>query len=460
MSDLRYRCNKCDNITKSWTGKCFSCGAFKSLEEFVSKESISTSSRSGLKTSGAKKPVSKAAAITELVANPISRLKTGINELDRVLGGGFVEAEVLLLAGTPGAGKSTLSLDIANRYALLGHKVLYASGEESEQQIALRANRMNVTSENIRIVHESNLETLLGHIEEEQPKFVVVDSIQTFASSEVQGSVGSVTQGREVSHTLTRLAKSSGITMLLISQVVKSGDFSGSEAIQHIVDCCMMIESDRESPLKYLRCIKNRFGDTNEVGVFQHTTNGLVEVSDPSGVLLEDTLKAAGAARTFASEGIRQIPVEVQALVTHSNLTNPRKQFNGVDYQRGQIVCAILEKFCKARLYENDVFVSTVSGVKAKDPQTDLALAAAILSSLNEKPLPDGHAFIGELSLTGAVRGAFMLENKLQEAARLGFTDVVVPQVAMKQLSRKFKGIRVHGIATVSDLQRYCKTNS
>lgn len=424
------------------------------MKEIESTETLKASSRTGLKTSGAKRPTKAASSISNLVATPAQRTKTEIEELDRVLGGGFVDAEVVLFAGAPGSGKSTLSLAIANAYAKLGKKTLYASGEESEQQIALRAQRMNVDDDKIRIINESNLETLLGHIEDEKPDMLIVDSLQTLASSEVQGTVGSVSQGREVSHALARLAKNTGITMVLISQIVKSGEFSGSNAVQHIVDCCMVLESDRDSPLKYLRCTKNRFGDTTEVGVFQHTSTGLSEVSDPSGILLDEHSGVPGAARTFSSEGIRQIPVEVQALVTHSTLTNPRKQFNGVDHQRGQIVCAILDKFCNARLYENDVFVSTVSGAQAKDPQTDLAIAAAIMSSLREKPVPTGYTFMGELSLTGLVRGSFMLENKIQEAARLGFTTAVVPGLAVKNL-RKVKGISVVGIENVADIKRF-----
>ena len=283
---------------------------------------------------------------------------------------------------------STLSLLIAEKFAEKGHKVLYSSGEESEHQIGLRAKRMNVSNEKIKIVNETNLETLLGHIDEEKPKFLVVDSLQTLASTEINGSIGSVQQSKEAAHTLTRLAKKESISMVLINQIVKSGEFSGSEAIQHIVDATLMLESDSDTPLKFLRATKNRFGDTTEVGVFQHAETGLEEVSDPSGVLMDnDNELLAGTALSFISEGVRQIPVEVQALVTTSNLPTPRKQFNGINYNRGQIVCAILDKFCKAKLYDNDVFVNTVSGIKVNDPLADLATAAAILSSIEGKTL-------------------------------------------------------------------------
>lgn len=349
---------------------------------------------------------------------------------------------------------STASLAVANSYALKGKKVLYSSGEESEQQIGLRAARLGVDSENILIINETNLEVLLGHIDEEKPDFIVVDSVQTLASSEIPGSIGSVQQSKEVAHTLTRLAKKNNITMLLISQVIKSGDFSGSEAIQHIVDCALMLESDNDSPLKFLRATKNRFGDTTEVGVFQHTERGLEEVTDPSGIFLENNEdQVVGASCSFMSEGVRQIPIEIQALVTRSTLPTPRKQFNGINYNRGQIVCAILDKFCSAKLYENDAFISTVSGVKVADPQADLSIAASLLSSSKDKAVPIGMVFIGELSLTGQVRGSFMIDNKLKEAERLGFTTAVIPASA-KHSYKPRNGMRVVTIKNVKDLLR------
>ncbi len=348
---------------------------------------------------------------------------------------------------------STLSLEVANKFALLGKKVLYSSGEESEQQIGLRAARMNVTSENIKIVNETNLETLLGHLDELSPDFLIVDSLQTLASSGIPGSIGSIQQSREAAHTLTRLAKTRGISMLLISQVIKNGDFSGSEAIQHIVDAALMLESDNDTPLKFLRASKNRFGDTSEVGVFQHGEHGLEEVNDPSGIFIESNgTSATGASCSFSSEGVRQIPVEIQALVSRSTLPQPRKQFNGINFQRGQIVCAILDKFCNAKLYEHDVFISTVSGIKVQDPQADLSIAASILSSANEKPIPAEMAFVGELSLTGTVRGAFLVNQKIKEAARLGFTKIIIPETAGKNLVNVPKSITVIKIKTVKEL--------
>jgi DNA repair protein RadA/Sms len=456
-SSTIYICSNCGKEHRTWVALCSQCGEVDTLKESAPKEQAAEVARAGLKSTGAITPQKRAATIQELTSKPIVRTPTGIGELDRVLGGGFVAAEVVLFAGAPGAGKSTLSLEIARRFADMQKPVLYSSGEESEQQIGLRAKRMGVSNPLIRIINETSLESLLGYIEQEKPAVLIVDSLQTLASSEIAGSVGSVSQSKEAAHALTRLAKQQGIIMVLVNQIVKSGEFAGSEAIQHIVDAGLVLESDGESPLKFLRATKNRFGETTEVGVFQHTEDGLEEVSDPSGIFLDNQSDEAlaGAACSFISEGVRQIPVEVQALVTPSSLTNPRKQFAGVNFQRAQIVCAILDKFCNAHLYENDVFLNTVSGVRVQDPTADLAIAASVLSSLKEKPVDSRTTFIGELSLTGQVRGSFMLSHKIKEAERLGFTTVVVPQSALGKLHLpKGTAIAVKGISSVKELPR------
>lgn len=453
-----YRCTQCGKkYPGAQFGACGKCGAFQQFEKVEAGDESAqkrVSGRSGLKSAAAVKPVRKAQSLKELSTQPVRRVRTGIGELDRVLGGGFVNGEVVLLSGAPGGGKSTLTLSVSNSFASNGSKVLYSSGEESEQQIGLRAKRMGIDNDNIRVINETNLETLLGHIDEESPDVVVVDSLQTIASTEISGSVGSVQQSKEAAHTLTRVAKSKNIIMVLISQVVKSGDFSGSESIQHIVDATLMLESSPDTPLKFLRAVKNRFGDTTEVGVFQHTESGLEEVADPSGVLMdsdEDSAGLSGTALSFMSEGVRQIPVEIQALVTPSNLPTPRKQFNGVNYNRGQIVCAILDRFCKARLFDKDTFINTVSGIKVSDPLSDLAVAAAVLSSINDSTTSLKTAFVGELSLTGQVRGSYMIDARIREAERLGFEQIVIPKSAMRSVSKNHD-IRIKGISSVREL--------
>lgn len=349
---------------------------------------------------------------------------------------------------------STLSLQVADRMAHLGREVLYASGEESEQQIGMRAARLGVDTPRIHVINEPALDEVCAHIVADRPGMVVVDSLQTMSSPGVSGTMGSLAQSKAAAGALHSLAKQQGIIMVLVNQIVKSGEFSSSESIQHIVDATLMMTSDNDSPLKFLRAAKNRFGSVDEVGVFQHADCGLEEVSDPSGILL-DTPDAppAGSSYTFSGDGVRQIPVEVQALVVPSPLPTPRRQFNGVDVGRAQIVCAILDKFCDAQLFDNDVFVSTVSGVKVRDPMSDMAVAAAVMSSLRGVAIPARTALIGELSLTGQVRGSFMVDAKVAEAARLGFTTVGVPSRVVKGVPHH-PGVRVVGLDTVADVSR------
>lgn len=452
-----YVCNNCGHQAARWMGRCPTCNKFSTFEERASEAAQDAANRAGLKASKAVVPTKKARSLSSLSAAPLERTPTGISELDRVLSGGLVKGQMILFGGAPGSGKSTLSLELSHKLAAKGMKVLYTSGEESEHQIWLRASRMNIDDENIRLVNETNLEVLLGHIAEEKPDFLVVDSLQTLASNEVTGGVGSIAQGKEAAHVLQRIAKQTGVIMVLINQILKSGDFSGSEAVQHIVDTTLFFESDNDTPLRFLRVNKNRFGDTSEIGVFQHTETGLESVSDPSGIFLDhDFGTVEGSSRSFISEGYRQIPVEVQALVSPSKLPTPRKQFNGINYNRGQIVAAILDKFCKTKLFENDLFISTVSGLKVTDPQADLAVAMAILSSKKEVPVSTQFIFVGELNLTGQVRGSnHMIENKIKEAERLGADKLVLAQTVFKNLPKKKRGIELVPISSVTDLTKF-----
>lgn len=447
-----YECSSCKATFGRWLGKCPKCNEFSTISE-VEASASSSVTQAGLKSAGPLKPVTAASTLSEIGNNPIKRTPTGIGELDRVLGGGLVDAEVVLFAGAPGSGKSTLSLKLADNYAKMGKAVLYSSGEESKGQIALRATRMGITNDLIKITNETSLEVLLGHIEDVKPELLIVDSLQTLASSEIPGSVGSISQSKEAANVLTRIAKTKGIAMILVNQILKSGDFAGSEGVLHIVDCGLMLESDSESPLKFLRALKNRFGAIGEVGVFKHSEDGLDEVADPGSVLLDtgDGDKVQGASCGFVSEGIRQIPIEVQALAVASKLSNPRKQFSGVDFNRAQIICAILDKHCKTKTSDNDVFVSTVAGMKVSDPLADLAIAASLLSTMTGKLVSKKTVFTGELSLTGTVRGTYMIESKIREAERLGFERIVIPATAKSQIRGRYS-IQVSSIGNVKDL--------
>lgn len=457
-SKVKYRCADCGFVTpRKLHGDCPECGAFQKFVEIVEGDSVD-SGKAGLKNNGAVSPVRRASSVNELVDKPLERIATGIGELDRVLGGGFVGGEVVMLTASPGSGKSTLSMGVSDVFARMGKKVLYVSGEESEQQLGLRARRMNVTSDLIRIVNETTIENVLGHVQNESPDFLVIDSLQTMASNNITGTMGSISQSKEAASTFTMLAKNQNIITILISQVTKDNgselNFAGSNQIAHIVDCILYLESDSETPLKFLRSTKNRFGDVTEVGVFQHSESGLEEVSDPSGILMDEVEgdRLPGTACAFISEGVRQIPVEVQSLVTTTDLPNARKQFTGVNYNRGQIICAILDKFCRAKLYNHDTFVNTVSGLKVVDPLADLAIAAAILSSSRDKAFVDRVAFVGELSLTGQVRGGFMIDNKIREAERLGFDRIVLPAVSKKNIHGKNYKIKLDFVSNVRDI--------
>lgn len=447
----QYECTECHKIVKKWAGVCPDCGEYSSFEEVTTASfDIPTD---GLKT--AAKPPSTAARSISKANAKVDRMPTGIGELDRVLGGGFVHSGVALLGGEPGAGKSTLSLKIADVFAQAGEKVLYASGEESESQISIRAARMGIDDDRILLVHTSSLEEILGHIEAERPGLFIVDSLQAVASSALSGTLGSIQQSREAANVLNQTAKSTGSRAVLISQITKGGEFAGPEAIQHVVDVLLLLEGARDSPLKFLRTLKNRAGSTDEVGLFQHTDNGLEEVTDPSGILSDgdaDSL-APGVAYTVTSEGLRSLPVELQALVTESSLPNPRKQFSGIPNDRCQIICAVLDKYCKARLFEYDVFASSIFGVRINDPVSDLAIAAAILSSLRDYTSSDKTAYIGELSLTGQVRGHQRLRQKVMAAAASGFTKIVVPESGLKTLKLSEIKSNVVGIRTITELK-------
>lgn len=448
-----YSCSTegCSYSTRKYFAQCPRCKNYNTaVQTEVSVDSGTP--KNGLKTS-VKSPLSQSKKLSS-VSRIVERESTEINELDRVLGGGFVKSEVLLLGGEPGAGKSTLSLMLSNEFAKKNLNVIYFSGEESPDQIGLRADRMGVKTDNISVVHTSSLNEILGHIRESKPDLFIIDSLQTVASSELNGSLGSIQQSKEAANSLSGVAKELSIRAVLVSQVTKDGEFAGSESIQHIVDCVLFFESHKDSPLKFLRAYKNRFGSTEEVGIFQHSETGLEQVADPSGILSTDDYGISpGTAYTVVSEGIRQIPVEIQALAVSSAYPNPQKQFNGVDYNRGRIISAILEKFCNTQLFDTDVFVSTLSGMRVKDTFSDLAVAASILSSLRNITPKKKTVFLGELSLTGQVRGVHNIESKIKEAQRMGFEKAVIP-FSSRIDSRRFKDIEIVKMKNIADLSK------
>lgn len=465
-----WECKDCHKkFSKRPYGLC-DCGEFESFVE-VSSGSKSIPSRKGGSGGKGKSTTqslsdlsfNKAVSLKNIKPEDFSqRLKTGFNECDRVLGGGFVPGGIVLLAGTPGAGKSTLCLAIAGNVANENRKVVYISGEESINQIALRAQRMGIDNEHIYLSHETQAESIIEYCEEYKPALCIVDSVQTLTVSHVSSSAGSITQSKEVTDMLTMYGKQHSIPMILISQVVKSGDFSGSEAIQHIVDATLKLELDKISPLRFLRAEKNRFGSTDEVGVFQHVDTGLEEITDPTKIAIDDdsVQGSSGTAISMLSEGARFFPVEIQSLAIPSALGNPRKIFNGVNMGKAHGICAIIDKFCKTRLSDQDIYINTVSHVKVDSPTCDLAIAVSLITSLKGMDMPEGYLYVGELSLTGAIRSTSSSVNAGSEAVRLGYKNIIVPYSSKKDIVKKVSTytdantVNIVGIKNINDLYR------
>jgi DNA repair protein RadA/Sms len=373
---------------------------------------------------------SAAKPITEISTESVASRSTQVAEFDRVLGGGLVPGAVVLLSGEPGVGKSTLLLEVAAKTAQGGARVLYVSGEESVGQIRLRAERTGALSENLYLASETDLGSVLGQIEATQPELLVVDSVQTIAHAEIDGAAGMPSQIREVATNLIRVAKNQNLPIILVGHVTKDGNIAGPRALEHLVDVVCQFEGDRQNSLRYVRSLKNRFGPTDEVGCFEMTGEGIREVADPSGLFLSrgDT-PVSGTCVTVAVEGKRALIAEVQALVVKSSSPNPRRVTNGVDASRVAMLLAVLERRAGMRLGELDVYVSTVGGVRITEPAADLAIAIAIASAVQDKPVSHNLAAFGEISLAGEIRPVTNNKLRKQEAERLGFVRSVESSV-------------------------------
>jgi DNA repair protein RadA/Sms len=349
-----------------------------------------------------------------------------VGEFDRVLGGGIVPGAVILLSGEPGVGKSTLLLDMAAHVARAGKKVLYVSAEESAGQVYLRASRTHGLDDNLFLANETDLGTVLGHIDQVQPELVIVDSIQTVTSGVLESTAGGVAQVREVAATLIRVAKNSAVPIILVGHVTKDGQVAGPRTLEHLVDVVCHFEGDRQTSLRFVRALKNRFGPTDEVGCFEMTGEGIVEVPDPSSLFRSHSAKTvSGTCTTIALEGRRALPVEIQALVVPSTAAQPRRVVNGVESSRVAMILAVLERRAGLPVSSADVYVSTVGGIKVHEPATDLAIALAIASASKDVPLSHEMAAIGEISLAGEIRAVTQAGQRASEAARLGFSSVL-----------------------------------
>lgn len=390
--------------------------------------------------------------IDEVPATEGERMATGIAEIDRVLGGGIVAGSAVLIGGEPGIGKSTLMLQVMNNLALAGRKVLYISGEESATQIKLRSNRIGAAAKDLLLLIEVSLDKILDQIKKVTPAIVVIDSIQTVYSGELMSAPGSVGQVREASSRLILAAKKSDIPVFLIGHVTKDGSIAGPKVLEHMVDTVLYFEGDSGHAYRIIRSIKNRFGPTNEIGVFEMRDRGLIEVSNPSAFFLaERPENAPGSAVVTSLEGTRPIMVEIQALVSSSNLGMPRRTAIGVDHNRVSLLVAVMDKICGLHLSGSDIFINVAGGVRVDEPAVDLGIVAAMASSFLDRPIDSRTVILGEVGLTGEVRAVSQLEVRVKEAARLGFSRCLVPKTNAMQLTRMAK-MDVCAISTLAEL--------
>jgi len=415
-----YVCSECGWTTAKWAGRCAECQQWGTVVERGTPTGIS-------KQVAAVAPSAARAArpITQVTTTDSPRRTSGVAEFDRVLGGGIVPGAAILLSGEPGVGKSTLLLEVAARAAHAGRRVLYASAEESQAQVRLRAERTGALHDDLYLASETDLATILGHIDEVKPQLVIVDSVQTVSSSLSDGAPGQPSQVREVASTLIRIAKERDLPIILVGHVTKDGQVAGPRVLEHLVDVVCHFEGDRQTALRFLRALKNRFGPTDEVGCFEMTGAGIAEVPDPSQLFLSRGAPEPGTCVAIALEGRRAMPVEVQALTIPSTAPNPRRVVNGLDSSRVAMVLAVLERRAGVRTSDQDVYVSTVGGVRFTEPAADLAIAIAVAGSLSNTAVPRTVAAVGELSLAGEVRPVTQAAQRRSEASRLGYAQVI-----------------------------------
>jgi len=443
-------CNACGSEFSKWTGQCPSCKEWNTIaEETKNDPKLQPKKISGKMQYKSAKPVK----IKEIHSSERQRMVTGINELDRVLGGGIVEGSLILVGGDPGIGKSTLLLQICQFLGANQKKILYISGEESLHQIKMRAGRLGVSAENILLYTGTNTETIEQVVIKEQPDILMIDSIQTMYSDEITSVPGSISQVREVTAHLMRLSKQLNIATFIVGHVTKEGSIAGPRVLEHMVDTVLYFEGDKNASYRILRAVKNRFGSTNEMGIFEMKTNGLIEVLNPSEYMLSGRpSNEPGSLVVCGMEGSRPIFVEVQALIAYSTFNMPRRTVSGTDYNRIMMLIAVIEKKYGLSLVDNDCYINIAGGIRMNEPSLDLGLLAVIISSVTNKAVGQETVLMGEVGLTGEVRGITFASSRVKEAAKLGFTTIIIPEISKKGIGR-IEGVKIIGINHIKELK-------
>ena len=445
----RFVCQSCGRVTAAYMGRCPKCGEFDTMVEELLTPDVPASKKNRRAVGHA---VSKPQRLADVTADGFDRMAVTITEFSRVLGGGLVPGSLVLVGGDPGIGKSTLLLDVAATIANQHGTTLYVSGEESSRQIKMRADRMKVAAHDLYLVTETRYNNILNHIQELKPTLLIVDSIQTTFAEDLTSAAGSVSQVRECASRFQELAKTTGVSIFLVGHVTKEGTIAGPRVLEHIVDTVLHLEGDPFHRYRLLRSVKNRFGPTSEVGVFEMVEKGMVEVPNPSEAFLaERNINSPGSAIAVTLEGTRPLLIEIQALASPTTFSNPRRTANGVDYNRLLLLTAVLTRRVHIPLHEKDVFVNVIGGMQIKEPAADLAIAVSIASGVKDRPIHADMAFVGEIGLSGEIRAVSQLESRLKEAAKLGFKRCVVPRSAQKRLTATPKGLNLIGCRTLAE---------
>ena len=447
-------CQSCGYESSKWMGQCPGCKEWNTFVEETVKPAAKAAK--GISASGAQSGTYEAPkALSDIEMKDEERYDTHIGELNRVLGGGLVKGSLILVGGDPGIGKSTILLQVAGNISADDRDVLYISGEESLRQIKLRANRIGQFSDKLKFMCETNLGNIEETITRAKPSVVIIDSIQTMYNEAVSSAPGSVSQVRESTSVLLRIAKSMNISIFIVGHVTKEGQVAGPRVLEHMVDTVLYFEGDRHASYRILRAVKNRFGSTNEIGVFEMQEKGLVEVANPSEFMLDGRPEdASGSIVTCSVEGTRPILIEIQALVCRSNFGFPKRQANGTDYNRVNLLMAVLEKRVGLQMGESDAYVNLAGGMRIAEPSLDLGICLALISSFKNKPISGDVIAFGEVGLSGEVRSVNMAEARVSEARKLGFKTCIVPRALESKLKSTFKDIEIIGVSSISDAMK------